>query len=180
MHRFTQSEILNSAMLNRFITGTTILALALVAARAQNQTPKASTPEERAKAVEIARALESDPLGESAKEQRRWITVWLIEVPDISVKMCSNLLGPLIDTKKNYSTEIISQMLASEAAFVIQNPDKVKDDIAVYTAGVEGSLRAYEAILKAKPKAKWPYLDDLIQKREKGELENHVRATRCK
>ncbi len=46
----------------------------------------------------------------------------------------------------------------------------------------EHSPGTYEAILKAKPKAKWPYLDDLIQKRDKGELGNHVReaATHCK
>ena len=174
--------MLNSVMLKPFLAGTTALALTLVVAQAQTQARKGSTPEERAKAVEIARSLESDPLGKNAKEQRRWITLWLIEVPDINVKMCISLLGPSMDINKNYSTEIVTQMLPSEAAFIIQNPDKVKDYIAIYTAGVEGSLRAYEAILKAKPKSKWPYLDDLIQKRDKGDLGNHIReaATHCK
>ena len=169
-------------MLKRFLVATTTLSLALVAGQAQTQPRKSSTAEERAKAVEIARSLENDPLNKNAKDQRRWITLWLIEVPDISVKMCTNLLGPLIDSNKNYSTEIVTQMLPSEAAFIIQNPAKAKDDIAVYTAGVEGSLRSYEAILKTKPKATWPYLDGLIQKREKGELGNYVKeaATRCK
>jgi hypothetical protein len=177
-----QYEMLNSVMLKRLLAGTTTLALTLVAAQAQTQARKSSTPEERAKAVEIARSLESDPLNKNAKEQRRWITLWLIEVPDVSVKMCGRLLGPLLDADKNYSTEIVTQMLPSEAAFVIQNPDKAKDDIAVYTAGVEGSLLTYEAIVKVKPKTKWPYLDDLIQKRDKGELLKHVReaATHCK
>jgi len=169
-------------MLKRFRAGTTIFALALVAAHGQTEARKASTPEERSKAVQIARSLETDPLGKDAKEQRRWITLWLIQVPDISVKMCSNFLGPLLGANKNYSTEIVTQMPWSEAAFIIQNPDKAKDEIAVHTAGVEGSLRTYEAILKSKPKAKWPFLDDLIQKREKGELENYVReaAAQCK
>ena len=108
--------------------------------------------------------------------------LWLVQVPDITVKMCTALLGPLTDANKNYSTEIVTQMLPSEAAFVISNSDKVEDDIAVYTAGVEGSLRAYESILKAKPKARWSFLDDLIQKREKGELADYIRqaATHCK
>jgi hypothetical protein len=56
-------------------------------------------------------------------------------------------------------------------------------DVAIYTAAVEGSLRAYESILKVKPKARWPFLDDLLEKRSKGELPEYVRqaaAAHCK
>jgi hypothetical protein len=159
-----------------------LILLTPVAAKTQTQPRKASTPEDRAKAVEIARSLEADPLGKEAKEHRNWIVHWLIDVPDISVTVCANLLGPLIDSKKNYSPEIFTQMVPSAAAFIIENPDKAKDDAAIYTAAVEGSLRAYESILKVKPKAKWPFLDDLIQKRNKGSLPEHVRqaAMGCK
>ncbi len=149
---------------------------------AQGQ-PRPSTPEERAKVVEIARSLEADPLGDQAKDQREWLVRWLIEVPDIHVKACSSLLGPVMDSKKNYSSELFAQTLASAAAFVITNPEKANDDVAVYTAAVEGSLRAYESILKVKPKAKWPFLDDLLEKRSKGELGEYVReaaAAHCK
>jgi hypothetical protein len=156
--------------------------LLLVAAQAPAQTGKPSTPEDRAKAVEIAHSLESDPLGKNAKEERSWMVRWLTDVPDINVKVCANLLGPLLDAKKNYSVEIFTQMLPSSAAFIVANPDRAKDEVAVYTAAVEGSLRAYESILKSKPKAKWPFLDDLIEKRNKDELAAYVRqsAVRCK
>ena len=150
--------------------------------QAQPQGRKPSTPEERAKAVDIVQALETDPLGKEAKEQRNWIVHWLIEVPDISVKMCTNLLQPLLDSNKNYSAEISVQMVPSAAAFIIRNPDKAKDDLAVYTAAVEGSLRTYEAILKVKPKARWPFLDSLIEKRNNGALSDYVRQglAQCK
>ena len=46
-----------------------------------------STPEERAKAVQIARALEGDPLQPGNKDMRTWFTLWLIEVPDITVQV---------------------------------------------------------------------------------------------
>jgi hypothetical protein len=146
------------------------------------QTRKPSAPEDRAKAVEIARSLESDPLSKNAKEQRNWMVHWLIDVPDINVKVCGNLLQPLLGSNKNYSAEIFTQMVPSSAAFIIANPDRAKDDVAVYAAGVEGSLRTYESILKSKPKAKWPFLDDLIEKRNKGELAEYVRqgAAHCK
>ena len=159
------------------------LLFSLTVLQAQSQAPKPSTPEDRAKVVEIARSLEADPLGPQAKEQRAWVLRWLIEVPDITVNLCGGLLGPLLESKKNYSVEIFGQMLPSAAAFIIANPDKANDGIAVCTAGVEGSLRAYESILKEKPKAKWPFLDDLLEKRSKGELSEYVRqaaAAHCK
>ena len=37
-------------------------------------------------------------------------------------------------------------MLASEAAFVIEHPEKTKDVEAIYLAGVDGTLHGYEAI----------------------------------
>ena len=157
--------------------------LAILAALAQAQTErKSSTPEDRSKSVEVARSLESDPLGKSAKEQRNWMVHWLIDVPDISVKVCANLLQPLLASNKNYAPEIFTQMLASSAAFIIANPASAKDGVAVYTAAMEGSLRTYESILKLKPKARWPYLDDLIEKRNRGELAEYVRqaAVHCK
>jgi len=162
--------------------GLVALLLALFTLQAQAQARKPSTPEDRAKAVEIAHALESDPLSKDAKAQRNWIVHWLIDVPDVNVKVCADLLKPLLDSNKNYSAEIFTQMVPSAAAFVIANPDRAKDDEAVYTAALEGSLRAYGTILKAKPKAKWPFLDDLIEKRDRGELTDYVRqvSSHCK
>ena len=157
------------------------MLLALAAAHAEPQSAKPSTAEDRAKAVEFARSLESDPLGKQAKEQRKWLTLWLIEVPDISVKLCGSLLGPL-SGDKNYAAELTTQMAASGVAFMIASPTKASDNVAVYTAGVEGTPRAYESILKVKPKANWQLLDELIEKRSKGELSEYVRqaAARCK
>ena len=165
-----------------FFLGSFLLVLVVFKAQAQPQSPRASTPEDRAKAVEIARSLESDPLGKQAKDQRAWLILWLTEVQDINVKACTKLLGPVVGSKKNYDSELFTQTLASAAAFIITNPSKAKEDLAVYTAGLEGTLRTYESILKVKPKAKWPFLDDLLDKRNKGELAEHVRqsATHCK
>jgi len=144
-----------------------------------------STPEERAKAVQIAHQLEADPLGKDAKEGRRWMLTWLIGVPDISVTVCPNYLEPLFgkDKNKNYASDLTLQMTLSSAAFIIEHPDQAKDDVAVNKAGLEGTLKAYEAILKTKPKATWPFLDQLIERRNKGTLEDYVReisTTKCK
>lgn len=160
------------------------LALCVFAPAASAQDKRGpSTPEERAKVVQIARALESEPLHENAKKAREGLFYWIVNVPDITVTLCTDYLSGLYKDKKNYSSELAMQMTFSSVAFIIENPAQAQDDVAVQKAGVEGTLRAYEAILKEKPKAKWPFLDDLIQRRDKGTLEEYVReisTTKCK
>jgi len=143
--------------------------------RAQQRGP--STPEERAKAVAIAHALEEDPLAKDAKEKREWMIQWLMDIPDITVKVCSAFVGDLPKAGKNHSTEIFSQMILSGGAFMIEHPEKAQDEQAVHLAGLQSALHAYEAILKKEPDAHWPYLDTLVKKRDAGTLADYVRET---
>jgi hypothetical protein len=164
----------------RMIFVVAAVAFFLTLAYAQQRGP--STPEERARAVQTAKSLQSDPLAPSVQEDREWLLKWLIEVPDISVKMCTTFLGDLGDSKSGYPGAIIATLLASEAAFVIEHPDKAKDVDAVYFAGVDGALHSYEAIHSKDVSYRSPHLDDLIQKRDQGKLSDYVRATakKCK
>lgn len=148
-----------------------ILALSSAAA-AQGRGP--STAEERAKTVRLARELENDPLGDSAVESRAWLIKFVKEVPDIDIIICSSLLAELFKTEENYASELSIQPVFSETAFVIEHPESTKDLTAVLVAGVKGTLRAYESILKTEPKARHKFLDGLIEKRDKDELESWV------
>lgn len=142
-----------------------------------------STREERDTAVKAAHLLEADPFHKDSKKIREWFTLWLIQVPDISIDVCTDYLGPVAGSKKDYSTEIFTQTMFSSAAFLVEHPDQAKDKVAVNLAGVEGALRLYEAVLKTKPKARQEFLDGLIAKREKGELKAYVQEiaqTKCK
>jgi hypothetical protein len=141
-----------------------------------------STAEERTKAVQFARDLEADPLGPNAKEERSWITQWLIQIPDITVKFCTDLLGPRPSPESTYWSGISTQMLYSGAAFIIENPKKKNDLQAIYLAGVEGALKSYEAILKRESQARWPFVDGLIEKRDQGKLGEYVKEAmkKCK
>jgi carboxypeptidase Q len=135
-----------------------------------------STPEERAKVVRLTRQLEREPLGKDAKDVRQSLTVWLIHVPDIVVQPCGSLLGPVVNTTKDdYSAELNAQMNFSQAAYIIENPSKARDIHALLTASLEGALKAYEAILKKRPAARRPYLDDLLTRRDQGEIGAYVR-----
>ena len=44
----------------------------------------------------------------------------------------------------------------------------------MYTAGVDGALRAYAVLVKSRPDARSAALDDLIEKRDRGELVDHI------
>ena len=65
-------------------------------------------------------------------------------------------------------------MIYSQAKFIIENPDKAQDEAAVYLAGVEGVLRTWQAIKTAKPKAKLPLMDELLEKQKPGTLAEHI------
>jgi len=133
-----------------------------------------STPEERAKAINTARSLERDPLAKDAPPNRQWLLNWIIEVPDIRFKSCVGLLSPDVGNHYRYSTEVNQQIIFSAAAFKLEHPDHLRNDTGAYIAGVEGALRAYEMLMKSVPDAKLAFLDDLVAKRDRGELADHV------
>jgi hypothetical protein len=133
-----------------------------------------STPEERTKAINIARMLERDPLAIDAPANRQWLLNWIIEVPDIHFKSCANLLNPGVGNDYRYSAEVNQQIIFSAAAFKLEHPNHLRNDSGAYLAGVEGAMRAYESLMKSVPDAKLAFLDDLVAKRDHGELADHV------
>ena len=154
--------------------------LAALAARAQDRKP--STPEARANAVALTGYLEREPLGEKAKDARSALVVWWAQVPDLSVTLCGDLLGPLLGSKHKYEAELITQLAFSAGAYIIEHPGTSGESVDAYLAGVEGSLRAYEALLALKPKARHAFLDELLSKRAAGTLRQYVIDTvpKCK
>jgi hypothetical protein len=133
-----------------------------------------STTEERATAVKTAKLLESDPFGKDSKKMRQWFTLWLIEVPDITVEACTAYFGPGGEKKYKYSGELLTQTMFSGAAFIIEHPESASDRVAVNLAGVEGTLRMYTAMVRTEPKARHEFLDQLVAKQERGELRSYV------
>ncbi|HWR16340.1 MAG TPA: hypothetical protein VN577_16045 [Terriglobales bacterium] len=125
-----------------------------------------STPAERKKAVEYVRYLEKNPLAPDAKEKRNWVMAFFMDVPDIQIQLCDDASDPLIQQRnQNNANELLSQSMLSSGAFIIQNPKQAKDLLAVQKAGLLGRLKAYEAILKSNPNARWPHLDEMLKLR---------------
>lgn len=168
-------------------------AVVLFAVAAWSQTREApSTPEERKKAVTLTKKLEEKPLGSGANEDRTWLINWIIAVPDITVPICDEVLKPLLageGSQYRYSKELVAQELAGAMVFLVEHPQEEKrvkdqdnqDDFSINKAGLESALIVYEAIVKSGAKgARWGPLEEMVKKRQNGELDDFVRAATLK
>jgi len=134
-----------------------------------------STAAERKRAVEVATLLENDPLNKNAKSLSRELLIWLIEIPDITVTICTGMLGDYSKIKGEYAGTITTQMSFGETRFVIEHPEEAKDEYQVYLAGVESALRTYQNIKKAKPRVRLEPLEDLLLTQQAGQLPEFIR-----
>jgi carboxypeptidase Q len=138
-----------------------------------------STPEERARWVEISHKLETNPLDESVNKDGDWALKRLSDVHDIHVRLCQSLLGEFNDSKYKYRHEITRQYMLASGAFLIENPGKAADTNAMNVAAVESVLKVYNDILQQKSDAKSKFLDDLVKKQSQGKLDDVLRK-QCK
>jgi hypothetical membrane protein len=130
----------------------------------------------RADFVALVRLLEREPLAANANATRQQLRQWIFDVPDIRFTVCPDLLGHALGDDYPYSREVNDQVMLSGAVLTIEDRGKARDDIAVYIAGVEGALRAYEVLVKSRPDAHLAALDQLLEKRDRGELVDHIAA----
>ena len=157
-----------------------LLSLAVATLLGQDEKRGPSTPEERERAVKVARAYEKDPLSKDLKPDQEWLLRLLIEVPDIHISICPDMMPGILGNKKNHGSELMLQSMFSQAAFQIENPDRADDEYARYLAGVEGMLNAYEVIRAKKKKVKIKALNRLIEMRDTGTLNDFVAETTLK
>ena len=162
--------------MNRLAAGILALALATSPALAAARGP--STPAERKKAVATTRELEQNPLAPGAGPARMWLLRWIVEIPDINVRGCAGPLDALVqDDGSRHGKELYAQAMFGMTAFMIENPRKKDDWVAVQTAGLESTLRAYDALLRAEPSSRWEELDTLAEARRQGRLQEIVEST---
>lgn len=155
-----------------------LLLGAALPALAERQEP--STPEERLRAVRLTHQLEINPLGAEAASAQRWLVGWIQDVPDLTVTTCDLLQLP--EEHYAYEPQLVVQMMAGNAAFQIEHPDRASDKTAVQGASLKSALKAYAAILKHKPDARIESLDRLAEEMKDGRLDRRMRglvAERC-
>jgi len=161
--------------------GLAVLSAVLLLVERASGSRGPSTSEERAKALELVGLLETAPSAPEAKEARKWLITWLAEIPDIAVTVCLDPLGSAED-REVIPAELTVHQAFAQAAFLIRNPDARGDSVEAYLAGVEGTLRAYNAMRSAGTVEVLPALEELKERQAAGDLEKVVRkrVKKCK
>jgi hypothetical protein len=166
-----------AALGKMFLLACAIMALAGMAlGQDQDQHQRGpSTPEERKRFLAIAHKMEQNPLDPSLRKEREWAVHWIIDIPDINVNPCPELLGNFMESHYRYKAEINGQAAFSMAAFMIEHPDKTGDIVATNTAALEGALKAYRSILRIEPTAQSQFMEALADQESEGKLTQYVR-----
>ena len=133
-----------------------------------------STPDERARWIELKGKLEAEPLDAQLNQEAEIAVKRLIEVKDIHVVVCGAIFSDLGGSKGKYSGQLTRQYLLASAVFVIQNPDKAGDAALTNLSAVQSVLKVYSAILQAKPKEHSKSLDELVKEQNAGSLESAI------
>ena len=150
-----------------------LLVLAAVSLPCAAKMRTFSCPEERAKVLDYTHSLEDHPLAKDNLAKRMWLTEWIVNTPKVNVNVCCKELQSLEEVNNTYSQQLLMQAMYSQAAFQLEHPD-VTNTAAIQTAGLAGTLRAYRAILRFDPSAKYPLLDDLLSLEKQGKLQKYV------
>ena len=153
------------------LVGCTLLLAPLVAIAADRGP---STPEERKQALKFIHDWQTNPLGPHAKDQFAWVLKWFADVPDLTVHVCT-IFDKLPKGDKKDGSAISGGEFMAQAAYLLENPVNKGDRQAEYQAGAEAALHVYELLLNTNPKDREPYLDDLIQRRDNGTLQDFVK-----
>jgi hypothetical protein len=76
---------------------------------------------------------------------------------------------------------LLLQGVLSSGAFKQEHPEKAKDMVAVWGAGVDGAVNAYVSALEKDPSCRDPFYDHLVEMQSKGTLSEYVlsHAKKC-
>ncbi len=152
-----------------------LLTLACALPHASAQNAGTSSASDRAHALALADDLEANPLGPAANEKRNQLTTFLLRVPDIHVSMCSSLLGDLAKTGKD-SNILVMQPTFSSIRYAIEHGGGNGSSVEQYQAGVLGTLKTYENMVRVKPEDRQPVMDELLKKRANGTLRAYIKV----
>lgn len=159
-----------------------LFALVLVslgpAASAKGRGP--STPEERARALQLTKASEANLMNGLSDQDRSWFFTFLQEVPDLTFNAGPVGAWCVKSVKMSQAPAVVFHVMLAAVAFQIEHPDRAQDAEAADQATLESFLRAYQNLVKASPEARSAELDRAVSLRDQGTLTTFVRELRAK
>jgi hypothetical protein len=133
-----------------------------------------STPKERQKIVNMSKRYEENILAPEAGKLASDIMDWWVEVPDLTLNWCPELLTDERPEDGALAEAVLLQGLAAAGVFVIEHPQQESDVRASWIAGLEGVVRAYRNLLELDPAHRDDFLDRLVKIESSGKLGKYV------
>jgi hypothetical protein len=134
------------------------------------------TPEkDRREVVELATSLETEPLSKKAKKNRQKVLDLIHAAPDLRVDPCRGVLGELLLVKKLEAQQLYVQLEFSTAKYLAEHPEAGGDREHAILEGLEGVLRTYDAMHHTNPALVIAFVDELVERRSRDELDDYVR-----
>lgn len=126
--------------------------------------------------AEDIRSLESHPYASDAKQARGDLFKWISGSPDINVRICADVVGPLVNSDYKYRGDLLTQYVLSSAAYAIEHWRQRKRDVPVTEGGIMGAITMYRIIKKTEgDSAEDKFMERMITLSEQGELTKYVR-----
>jgi hypothetical protein len=141
-----------------------------------------STPEERARVIQLAEAANRDPIGVMTSSDGRWFMKWSDEIPDYMFGPDKGAFWMENGAAKGDMRRVMRfHHMLSTAAYQLQHEimDPQKDPAkmeAKTIAGIEGLLHAYEILKEKRPENRSEELDKAIAMRDQGKLAAFVES----
>lgn len=157
----------------------TILLIGLAAQLSFAQNTAEAKERNKELFIKITRFLEESPFDEQAKQSRENAFAFLVETEDVSVTICTELVKEATKKKNKYAGELLIQYSIGVAAFKLEFPERKDDENAAQLAGLESMIKSYQAMVAVRDNAKFKGMDDLIAKRDAGELSQFVVDANC-
>lgn len=156
-----------------------IIVLMIIALSVQSSLAQSKKEKDRRSFINNTKLLEKRPFDPNADLARKWGFKWVADTDDVSVVLCSETMDLIPNKKNKYKSELLMQFTFGMAVFKLENPDKKNDEDAAQLAGLESVLRTYEVMVNEKKKAKSKKMDELLAKRDNGELKRMVEESDC-
>ena len=136
------------------------------------------SPIEIDKIHQMVKALETDPLGKDAKALLVGLYAFMDKM-DPEFVVCLSQFAPLLDSKKGAHEDLWMHVAIASGDYLLDHPEDIENEPAYQEAGLEGMLRAYENMVRAKPKLRHEFLEHLVELRDQGNLRQHVMDNMC-
>ena len=133
-----------------------------------------STPKERQKIVNMSTQYDANILAPEAGKLASEIMDWWVEVPDLTLNWCPELLTDERPEDGALAEAVLLQGLAAAGVFVIEHPQQEADVRASWIAGLEGVVRAYRNLLELDSAHRDDFLDRLVKIESSGKLGKYV------